>query len=475
MPKSARYFLALVYFLLSFISANQVFSADTPLVRAGQTLDIQVEGEKDLTGLFVISPEGEIQYPFLGTVYVDGLHEGEIQNFIYELLSKDYLVNPKVRVKIALGAVKSDSSSNMDPKIKKKDTLEISVENEKELSKKYQVDKDGAITLPLIGALKVEGLTAFELESLLVENFGKDYLVNPKITVKLTPAIKPAPAKKDAPEKKAGKSQASAAATELQNADRELDFKFNLIRAGDKLKIDIYQDKEMSGVYTVSSNGKIDLPILGEIYVEGLLMDELESFLKEALKDYLIDPKIDISFAESLTKSVSILGPVGRPGNYNLRPDMTLIRLISEVGGFSIDPNSVSMRLTRTTRDGKDKLMQIDFQAIMSGKQKDILLEPNDVIYVSEARAAQSAISILGQVMKPGNYPYSADVSLIRLVSQTGGFTPVAAASRVRIVRMSKTGQRETLTVNANAVLDGRAEDFKLEAGDIIVVPESFF
>ena len=86
-----------------------------------------------------------------------------------------------------------------------------------------------------------------------------------------------------------------------------------------------------------------------------------------------------------------------------------------------------------------------------------------------------SSVAILGQVARAGNYNYLPGMTLIKLISQAGGFTGVASPGRVRIVRFSTDRKSKAIYVNAGRILDGQTEDVPLEVGDVVIVPESFF
>ncbi len=249
----------------------------------------------------------------------------------------------------------------------------------------------------------------------------------------------------------------------------------NLIHFGDKLDIQVYREKDISGIFTVNASGSISYPILGDVYVEGLSLEGLKSLLVEKLgKDFLVDPKIDIEFVESSNKSIVVLGQVAKPGNYTLTPGLTLVHLISQVGGFTVQAASNNVKVVRDI-GGKKTPMQVDVSKVMRGEAQDLELASGDMIFVDKDENMGMSVSILGQIVKPGNYSLTPDLTLIRLISQAGGFTNLAAPNSVKIVRVGKDKKRFTMYVNVDAILDGKTEDVKLEAEDLVFVPESFF
>ena len=132
------------------------------------------------------------------------------------------------------------------------------------------------------------------------------------------------------------------------------------IRAGDKLNIQVYREKDLTDIFIVDSAGNINYPLLGTLYVQGLSLEELRQHLTNELgKDYLVNPQVQVAFEESLNKFVYILGQVAKPGNYDYTPNMTLVRLVSKAGGFTLMAASNQVKITRKMADGKMKTLSV--------------------------------------------------------------------------------------------------------------------
>lgn len=263
-----------------------------------------------------------------------------------------------------------------------------------------------------------------------------------------------------------------------------------LIHPGDKLNIQIYQEPDLSGSFTVDEAGEINYPLLGQIYAQGLSLDELKGFLSERLgAEYLVNPQVKVEFEESPNKSVSILGQVVKPGNYIYTPNLSLIKLVSQVGGFTPNALTNEIKIVRTMNDGAKTTLPIDMDKIIKEASQDFVLEPGDIVYVEkntqnlmgqigagkeDVEGPKAFVTVLGQVASPGNYHHTRDVTLIRVIGQAGGFTPLAATNRVKIVRATDDAKQKVIMVNAGKIMDGRSADVKLEPGDLVTVPESF-
>ena len=178
---------------------------------------------------------------------------------------------------------------------------------------------------------------------------------------------------------------------------------------------------------------------------------------------------------------MAILCQVRTPGNYILATGSTLVRLISQVGGFTEFAATNTVKIIRTDDNSKKVSHLVDVGKVMSGEAEDFILMQGDLIFVDKVPEVKKKmeeevklVTLLGQISSPGNYTLTEDMTLVRLVAQAGGFTPTASLHNVRIIRKA-AGREQTFYVDAGRILTGRSQDVKIEAGDLIVVQESFF
>lgn len=166
------------------------------------------------------------------------------------------------------------------------------------------------------------------------------------------------------------------------------------IEVGDRLRVKIYpEDEYIKGAETdVSSEGAITLALLGRVQVEGSTILEAEQKIVDILsKDYLVNPVVVIEVVERIAakekRSVAVLGQVQKPGNYELPLDQrfTLLQAISNAGGFTDIANVKRIKVIRKGDNGKTSVIRANAESILSGKQPDIELEPEDVIHVGES------------------------------------------------------------------------------------------
>lgn len=120
-----------------------------------------------------------------------------------------------------------------------------------------------------------------------------------------------------------------------------------IIRADDKLKIKVFQYPELSGEYKVRANGTISIAPIGDIMVSGLSTKEIANQISERFVRSGISDKPGTSVEVFETRPVYVLGDVQKPGEYQFRPGMTVLQVVSLAGGWLRFNDAGLMRLDR--------------------------------------------------------------------------------------------------------------------------------
>lgn len=249
------------------------------------------------------------------------------------------------------------------------------------------------------------------------------------------------------------------------------------LATNDLLEISVYQEPDLSKTVRVAPDGTLSYPLLGTIYVRGLTAKELEEKITQLLaEDFLVNPQVSV-FIKEYSK-ISVLGQVARPGAYELKAGMTVIDAIALSGGFTKEADTQDVKLVRS-RDGRKQTFDIDADEIITEgrKDKDIILEPGDLIIAGEINEETDFVIVLGQVSKPGKYPFTDDMTVVEAIALAGGTTALASPNRTKLIRVLPDGKKRTYTIPVGSILEGRLSNrnMSLEVGDTIVVPESFF
>ena len=146
----------------------------------------------------------------------------------------------------------------------------------------------------------------------------------------------------------------------------------------------------------ISERGTVILPLLGEIAIAELSLDELQGQLTQSYKKFFVDPQVILDFvrdadAEGISPwgYVTVLGRVQKPGRVSIPAtrDMTVSAAIQKTGGFAASAKVNAILVTRSLPDGKTEARTVDLNAVgTAGRlEDDIVLEANDVVFVPEA------------------------------------------------------------------------------------------
>lgn len=245
----------------------------------------------------------------------------------------------------------------------------------------------------------------------------------------------------------------------------------------DLLDISVFGLEELNKIVRVSEEGKITLPLLGEVEVEGLTKTELEKKLSQLLEEeYLQNPQVTVFIKDYQSKRVSVLGAVEEPGPYELLGRQTLLQLISQAGGLTEEAGD-EIIVIRQLQDGTSNALKISIDdLILKGDANlNIPLEPNDIINIPAIKIV--FIYVFGQVRRPGaievrksNIP-----TLLQVIAQAGGFSERASKGGVLIKRRDKDGKEQQIKVNVKDIIKGKKKDIQLLENDVVYVPETIF
>ena len=245
----------------------------------------------------------------------------------------------------------------------------------------------------------------------------------------------------------------------------------------DLLEISVFGADELSRTVRVSEDGKVSLPLLGEVLVDGLTKSELEKKLAGLLGEkYVQNPQVTVFIREYQSKRVSVLGAVEKPGPYQLLGRQTLMQIVSEAGGLTRDAGN-DIIIIRQLPDGTSTSLRISIDELfLKGDAKlNVPLEAGDIVNIPVDKIV--AVYIFGQVKTPGalQVKKSAIPTLLQAIAQAGGFTDRASRGGVIIKRKDETGKEKEIKVNVRSILNNKQKDVPLLENDTVYVPESLF
>lgn len=122
-----------------------------------------------------------------------------------------------------------------------------------------------------------------------------------------------------------------------------------LIVAGDMLSVRVFNQDAMSTHARVRSDGKIAVPMLGDVAVRGTSPSAVSKDLETRLKEYIVSPRVTVTVEESQPTAVSVLGEVSRPGNYTVDTSSGVLSALAAAGGFTSFASRDSIFVVRNT------------------------------------------------------------------------------------------------------------------------------
>ncbi len=186
------------------------------------------------------------------------------------------------------------------------------------------------------------------------------------------------------------------------------------------------------------------------------------------------------AIVEKMENSVSINGPVYRPGQYELTSGLTVGALIKKAEGLKEGVFMDRGLITRTREDLTKENIAFQLKDVMAGGVGDIQLKKRDEVRIASLTEFRNeyTVSIQGEVRKPGAVPFSANLTLKDLLFTAGGFTDAGSAYRVEIARRLNSDIAspaidtiaEVFDINTENDLSLKGDRFLLQPMDVVTV-----
>jgi polysaccharide biosynthesis/export protein len=354
----------------------------------------------------------------------------------------------------ATEAIPTDTASSTY-RLQPYDLIDVDVYSEEDLHKPARLGSDGTVLLPLIGSVKVGGLTVTEATNLICQRYAAGFVKNPSVLI-----------------------------TVLQYR---------------KSTFSILGQVEKPGIYEISEGAQVSIleavslaagftPTAAQNSVTvKRMVDGKDTIFKVKAGDMAQNPDaapfdvqpgdtILVPVAQYQKSNFSILGQVQKPGIYEIPVGghTTIVDAISLAGGYTpmAAQNSVTVK-----RMVKGKLAILNVKANDMAQDPDVVpfeVLPGDIVLV---QFRNSTFSILGQVEKPGIYEIQegSHLNIIDAILMAGGYTRTAAQNSVTVKR-TVNGKLTTIKVRAGDMAqEPDLVPFEVLPGDIVKVNESWY
>jgi polysaccharide export outer membrane protein len=190
-------------------------------------------------------------------------------------------------------------------------------------------------------------------------------------------------AKPSSPATQTDPDSKSASPTTVPDNSR-VDNKTYVIGENDVLEVDVWKDKEISRTVPVRPDGKISLPLIGEIQASGMTPLQLQDDLAQRLKSFIANPQVAVIVTDPRSHHFNIMGEVAKPGTYPLSQSTTVLDAISAAGGFRDFAKETKIYVLRTMPGGNQERLPFNYKDAIKGKnpEKNVLLKPGDTVVV---------------------------------------------------------------------------------------------
>lgn len=261
-------------------------------------------------------------------------------------------------------------------------------------------------------------------------------------------------------------ARASAAATPaaIQTTPPKADQ--HVLGAGDVIRINVFQNPDLSLETRLSEQGQITFPLVGQLTLGGLSVSAAEQRIAKALKDgkFVLNPQVNVLLMTIRSAQISILGQVSKPGRYPIDQVGSKVSEMIAAAGGPVPGASDIVTLTGT-RNGRPVKLEIDLPAVLqAGKSElDPVVQNGDILHVD--RAPQ--VYVYGEVQRPGVSRLERGMTVMQAIAQSGGLTQRGTERGMRINRRDPSGSIK--------VINNVKMNDAVERDDVIYVKESLF
>ena len=179
-----------------------------------------------------------------------------------------------------------------------------------------------------------------------------------------------------------------------------------MLESGDVIEVDVWRNQDLSRILTIRPDGRISLPLAGEIKAAGLSPEKLSQVIASRLQDnYILDPQVTVIVNEVGSKQILVLGEVKNPGIYKISKRLTALEAIGKSGGYAKYSYLENTVIIRNPYDKVPHIFTADLKSVLKeGKvRNDVVLQPGDIVYVPRTFIGKvdDLFSFFGRTIKP--------------------------------------------------------------------------
>ena len=177
-----------------------------------------------------------------------------------------------------------------------------------------------------------------------------------------------------------GSPGSSAPASGAKARDVTVPNDYRLV-VGDKLRIEVYKDPQLSQSLQIRPDGKITLPLVGDIVAAGQTPVALRESIAASLKEYITNPVVTVIVVETEPPTFSVMGEVNNPGKMPMKGRVSVIEALAMAGGFKDFANTKEILIRRGTPSGMQTI-KFNYKDAVREDVKPVYLQPGDIVIV---------------------------------------------------------------------------------------------
>jgi polysaccharide biosynthesis/export protein len=246
-----------------------------------------------------------------------------------------------------------------------------------------------------------------------------------------------------------------------------------LLGKGDEIVVEFSGRPDLQAKTVIGPDGRISLPLAGEIVLNGLTRADAAKTVESALSPFYANLSVQVTVTKYVANRVLLLGAVDHPGLLTFEGTPTLLEAITRGGLPLTGPNKLPQIPDRcAVYRGSDQVMWVELRSLIESGNPlaDLRLRRDDVVYVPNM--ADRFVSVLGEVQHAGAVQLTSNSTLASVLAMAGGTTERAGGNpHIQIVD-PLTGTSRILSMK-ELLNPAKSLEITLHPGEIIYVPQS--
>ncbi|HWA96029.1 MAG TPA: polysaccharide biosynthesis/export family protein [Terracidiphilus sp.] len=157
-----------------------------------------------------------------------------------------------------------------------------------------------------------------------------------------------------------------------------------VIGSGDVLAINVWKEAELTRTVLVRPDGRISLPLIGEVQAAGRTTDQVQAEILNKLSSFISHPQVNVIVQEIKSRTFNVVGKVIKPGEYDLIRPMNVLDGVALAGGFTEFAKKSKIYVLRKGPDGRTIMLPFNYKKVIKGESlnQNVPLKPGDTIVV---------------------------------------------------------------------------------------------